>query len=135
MALGLRLEDVKSHLEKAIRARSKRKVVQEFVKWLFGNVLTSENVAEAFQLKLDLTEVLRVNCHLDSPVIQPLAKLAFRLYWREIEDVVCNVDRVHSLLLKVFPEHSSIFSSKDGVEYLNVQCQKLYDYLYSYTWS
>lgn len=132
--MKLELDDVKAYLERALKARNRERVAKKFIKWMFTNILTSENIVEAFQRRLDLTEVLRGSCYLDSPVIQPLAKMVMRLYWREIEDVVCNVGKIYELLLRLAPEHANLLSSNEGIEYLNEQCQKLYDYLYSYAW-
>jgi hypothetical protein len=131
----LELEEVRKKLEKALKARNKEKVVKSFVKWLLSNVITSENIVEAIQNNRDLAELLRENCYLENDVIKPLAKMLMRVYWPEIEDVICNVQKIYELLLKIAPQHSNIISSEKGINYLNEQCAKLYDYLYSYTWS
>jgi len=131
----LELEEVRSQLEKALKARNKEKAAKKFIEWMFKNILTPDNIAEAIQSKIDLTITLRENCYLDNELIQPIVKMVIRLYWKEIEDVLCNVDKVYELLLKIAPEHSETISSNEGINYLNEQCQKLYDYLYNYAWS
>ena len=133
--MKLELEEVRKKLEKALRARNKEKVVKGFVKWLLSNIITSENIVEAIQSNMDLAEILRENCYLENDVIRPLAKMLMRVYWPEIEDVICNVQKIYELLLKIAPQHSDIISSEKGINYLNEQCAKLYDYLYDYTWS
>jgi hypothetical protein len=130
----LELEEVRSQLEKALKARNKEKVAKKFIEWMFKNILTPDNIVEAIQSKMDLTITLRENCYLDNELIQPIAKMVMRLYWKEIEDVLCNVDKVYELLLKIASEHSETISSNEGINYLNQQCERLYNYLYTFVW-
>ena len=129
----LSMEQVEKVLKRALRAKDRRKVIADFVKYGFSQV-TPEGFREAVESDLDLAELIISRYNLTSPAILPLFRAVMRLYWPEFEEVVTNVPAIYSLLSKD-PEMMKVLEDDKAKDYLNRQCENLYKRMYELVWS
>lgn len=62
------------------------------------------------------------------------AKYLIRMYWREIEDILTDVNKVYNLIVSYRPDLKDIFDTPKGRKWLNENVQRLYDWLYKFAW-
>lgn len=129
----LKPEEVQRQLEKALKAKDRHKIANQFIDYLLSYLIKPENLEAAVKNNVELTTVLFNHCHLSNPLIFPLFKLAVKLYWNEIEEYLTNVPKIYSLLAQN-PSNTPILEKPETKKYLNTQITKLYQTLYMLAW-
>lgn len=69
-----------------------------------------------------------------NPVLLPVIRTIFRNHWTVIEKILCDVNKLYSILTENRPEFDKLLGNKEGIAWLNLCAKKGYDKLYKYAW-
>jgi hypothetical protein len=111
---------------------------EEFAKGLIETAIKrikAKDFENAMKNRLDPSRLILNHFHsiIEQPQVKSLAQFALRLYWREIESYLTNVQKVYDLLC-LNPELKEILKKEEARRYLNFACSGAYYRLYKWVW-
>lgn len=99
----------------------------------FLSKLNPSDLARAVETNLDVWGLCVEEFSLGSPGVQPLASLLLKVHWREIEDELTDVNRIHRRLARKKANHR-VLERPEAKHWLNRTAERAYNCLYYYTW-
>jgi hypothetical protein len=108
-------------------------LMKKFIKWCLEKFVNEENLRYAIDNDLDILTLALNHYGIGHSEITPLFKLAIKMYWKEVEQYLTCVSKVHETLSKN-EACRQLLSTEKGRSYLNRCCKTSYERLYSLIW-
>lgn len=97
-------------------------------------LITPEQVKVAIRDKVTVDKALFQHLHLGHPLVRPLARSVFRIFWSSVEYYLVDATRLYSILA-ANPEIQRTLDTSQGLAWLDWCCINGYTYLWNYTWA
>jgi len=69
-----------------------------------------------------------------NPVVSKMIKYYLMKYWKDIEGVITDANKVYKILVERRPDIKDLLDTRQGRIYLNYFVKRMYQVLYEYTW-
>jgi hypothetical protein len=111
----------------------RRNLVKKFIKWCLESFVKENNLQYAIDNDLDILTLALNHYGIGHSEITPLFKFTIRMYWKEVEQYLTDVNKVLETLSKD-EACRQLLSTEKGRNYLNRCCKTSYEKLYEFTW-
>ena len=96
--------------------------------------VTPDRLSQAVSQNADLVALFSNHFHLSHPVINPLARLAFRVFWNDIDRLLSRVQNVYDALTRN-PWNKRLLDTPEGRRYLNEQVRRFAYWIWTFAWA
>jgi len=97
-------------------------------------LITPEQVREAVQNNVRADQVIFQHLHLMHPLVKPLAKSLFQIFWNSVSHYLTDATELYSILA-ANPEIKKVLDTPAGRRWMDQCCIYGYVFLYNYVWS
>jgi hypothetical protein len=113
--------------------RPRRNAVNRLIAWCLDHFVTEENLRHAIETQADILTLALNHFGLGHSSATPLLRLALTIYWKEVEKLLTNPEKIRRILSKK-PGCANLLQTPEGITYLNTICEHSYNTLYDFVW-